>query len=197
MKLKLLALVALGVSSTGGPLSAITITNPLSLQTQYLVGIVNGQPGNSNINTEQAIAQHILDLSLGEVDGAYAANTLFNYAGTITSNGGQHGDPIVGDGIVSIPAGWGGALVKYDGNNAGYALFVFGGTASTIPEYPWDLWTTNHEQYRISHYTLFSGDGGITPNPTSVPEGAVGVAFLGLALAGLGVARRVMTRQVA
>jgi hypothetical protein len=194
MKLILITLLSLGVSSTG---LGVTISNPLSLQTQYLVGIVNGQPGNSNIATETLIAQHILDLALGQVDGAYAANTIFNYAGTITSNGGQHPDLIVGDGIVSIPAGWGGALVKYDGNNAGYALFVFGGTASTIPEYPWDLWTSNHEQYRISHYTLFSGQGDVTPTPFSVPEGGTGVALLGFVIAGLGVARRVLSRASA
>jgi hypothetical protein len=195
--LLLLSAFALASASVSERASAVTITNPLTLQTQFVAGTLTGQPGNSNIATETLIAQHILNLALGQVDGAYAANTVFNYSGTITANGGQHPDTILNDGIVSIPAGWGGALAKYDGDNGGYVLFLFGGQASTIPEYPWNFWTTNQSQYRISHYTLFNGQGDVTPNPTSVPEGGVGVALLGLALAGLAGARRLIHGRAA
>jgi hypothetical protein len=189
-------LVALGVSTTGGPSAfGVTISNPLSLSTQYVAGTLNGQPGDSNPITEEGYAQTILNLAQGGTSGVapntFQANTAFDYSGTITFNGGQSTVGINGDATIDIPAGWGGALAKYDGQNAGYVLFLFGGTASTIPEYPWNLWTTNHEQYQISHYTLFRGTGGLTPGTQSVPEGGAGVALLGLVLAGMGfVARR-------
>lgn len=175
-----------------GPVSGVVINNPLSLSTEFLVGIHNGQGANANLDTELALAQAILDLSLGEVDGNFEANTVFDYSGTITSNSGQLETGINGDATISVPAGWGGALVKYDGPNAGYVLYAFGGTASTIPEYPWNIWTTNEEQYQASHYVLLRGSGDLTPNPTTtVPEGGVGVALLGLCLAGMGLVRKI------
>ena len=112
--------------------NAIVIDNPLSLQKPFLVGILNGQPSNSNVATETVIAQKILNLSLGETDGDYQANTIFNFGGTITSNGGQHeeaGDFGDADDSVSIEAGWRWVLAKYDGQNAGYVLFALGNQA--------------------------------------------------------------------
>jgi hypothetical protein len=197
MKLNALLIAALSL----GTAQAVIISNPLSLQTQYLAGILNGQPEDSNATTEQGYAQTILDLSLGEKtgpagqEGVFEANTVFDYSGTITFNGGQSEVGIDGDGTIDIPAGWGGALAKYDGQNAGYVLFLFGGTASTIPEFPYTLWTTNQEQYQISHYTLFRGTGDVTPTPTGVvPEGGAGVALLGLVLGGMGLARKVLRK---
>ena len=190
MKNIIILAAIIGIASQA---SAVIISNPLSLSTQFLAGIRDGQvqgPGGSSIENELIIAQAILDLSLGEVDPPYSANTVFDYAGTITSNSLQLETGINGDATIDIPAGWGGALVKYDGPNAGYALFLFGGTASTIPEFPYNLWTTNEEQYQASHYVLLSGTGGLTPGPqTTVPEGGVGIALFGLALAGMGLAK--------
>lgn len=197
-----LCLLALAAST-----SAVTISNPLTLQTQYLAGILNGQPGDSNATTEQVYAQTILDLTLGQKtgpagqEGVFEANTLYDYAGTITFNGGQSTAGIDdANNTIDIPAGWGGALAKYDGQNAGYVLFLFGGTASTIPEFPYDLWTTQTDKWQISHYTLFRGTGAVTPTPfdvTPVPEGGAGVALFGLVLAGLGLARRMLRPQAA
>ena len=192
MKLKL-TLLALMLSL--GTVQGITITNPLSLQTEFLAGILNGQPGDSNPTTEQGYAQTILNLSLGQKtgpagqEGVFEANTVYNYSGTITFNGGQSTVGIDGDGTIDIPAGWGAGLVKYDGQNAGYVLFVFGGQAATIPEFPYNLWTTNPEQYQASHVTLFRGTGDVTPNPTIVPEGGVGIALFGLLTLGMGMTR--------
>jgi hypothetical protein len=192
MKLSLITLLAVLLASPAG---AIVISNPLSLQTQYLAGILNGQPGPTNATIEQGYAQTILDLGLGQTTGSppntFQANTLFDYSGTITFNGGQSTLGIDGDATVSIPAGWGGALVKYDGDNAGYVLFLFGGEASTIPEYPWNLWTDNTTKYQISHYTLFRGTGDVTITPTAVvPEGGVPMALFGLVLTGIGLMHR-------
>jgi len=192
----LAAVVALGASSA----QAVLIDNPLTLQTQYLAGILNGQPGDSNATTEEGYAQTILNLTLGQktgtagAEGVFEANTVFDYAGVITFNGGQStvGIEAGGDDFVSIPAGWGGALAKYDGDNGGYILFLFGGTASTIPEFPYDFWTENETQYQISHYTLFRGTGAVTPTPFDVdpvPEGGVGIALFSLVLAGMGLVK--------
>lgn len=193
MKSKLLVVAAFGLAFSTA--QAVTITSPMSLSQQFIVGIHDGQEANSNIATETLIAQAILNLSLGQDLGPYHANDVFDYSGTITSNGGQHNDVTVGDGVVSIPAGWGGALAKYDGPNGGYVLFVFGGTASTIPEFPYDFWTSETDKYRISHYTLFSGTGGITPTPTGVvPEGGAGVALLGSLLLGMAGVRKLISK---
>jgi hypothetical protein len=184
----LIALVSLGVSSTG---LGVTITNPLSLSTQFVAGIHNGQQGSSNVAAETAIAQAILDLGLGQTSGFNQSNTVFNYSGTITSTGGQISTGFDGVGGVAIPAGWGGALAKYDGPNAGYVLYVFGGQASVIPEFPWNFWTNQTDQYQISHYTLFSGSVDIEPRGV-VPEGGVGMALFGMVLAGMGLFRKVL-----
>jgi len=188
-------LVAFGVASTGGTLSAVTITNPLTLDTQYLVGILNGQPEESNPTIELGYAQDILDLFLGEktglpgFEGVYEANETFNYSGTITSTG-----PKVDNSGV-IAAGWDWALAKYDGQQGGYVLFALNGQASTIPTSPYELWTDKPGQYGISHYTLFDGGGGPPPPPPPpppVPEGGAGVMLFGLVLAGMGLARKVL-----
>ena len=70
---------------------------------------------------------------------------------------------------------------------AGYATGLFGkwhlgGEASTIPQYPYNLWTTNTAQYGISHYTLFNGH--------SVPDGGTTAMLLGLGLDILAVVNR-------
>lgn len=192
-----ISLAVICLMSAAAPLPAVIIDNPLSLQTQFLAGIHNGDAANSNPTTEAAIAQAILDLGAGQTVGPLQTNTLFDYNGTITLIGPQIDSGFDdADDSISIPAGWGGALAKYDGQNAGYALFVFGGTASTIPEYPWNLWTTNPEQYQISHYTLLRGSGNLTPTPQStVPEGGVSMALFGLALAGMGLLRARLARR--
>ena len=200
MKNKLIAVLTLALASSA---SAITFIPPLSLSDQFLAGILNGQPGNSSLATEKGYAQFILDLSLGDkkyqdgtpgatgVEGVFEANTAFNYAGTVTTDGLKSEDGIDGINGVDIAAGWGGALAKYDGPNGGYVLFLFGGAASNIPEYPVGFFDTDPGHNQISHYTLFNGTGGLTPTPqVTVPEGGSAIALLGLALAGIEGLRR-------
>jgi len=210
MKAILIALLSLGVSSTG---LGIVIDNPLSLQTPFLVGILNGQRSNSNLTTVLGYAQTILDLSLGQktgtagAAGVFEANTVFNFAGTITGNDGQDQEPGGGFGdandSVSIPAGWRWVLAKYDGQNAGYVLFALGNQASTIPESPWNLWTDGQPAYGISHYVLLDGpapppgDDPPDDDPPNVPEGGVGVGLFGLLLAGMGAMRARLARRKA
>jgi hypothetical protein len=198
MKSKLMLLAA-GTVAALSTASAVTITSPMTLNQQFIVGIHDGQEANSNVATETLIAQAILDLALGEDNGPYHANNIFDYSGVITSNGGQNEEPGGGfgdaDDTVSIPAGWGGALAKYDGPNGGYVLFLFGGEASTIPEFPYAFWTDELDKYQISHFTLFSGTGGLTPTPFGVPEGGPGIAMLGMVLLGLGGVKVLAARR--
>lgn len=190
MKSKLLVVAALGLAFAGAA-SAVTITSPMSLSQQFIVGIHNGQQGNSNPTTEAGIAQAILDLAQGQTSGFNQSNTAFDYSGTITLIGPQVSSGFDGVDGVAVPAGWGGAIAKYDGPNGGYVLFAFGGQASVIPEFPYNFWTTQTDKYQISHYTLLSGTGGLTPTPTgTVPDGGSMIALLGMALGGLELARR-------
>ena len=181
MKLKL-TLLALALSL--GTAQAVIITQPMTLATEYVVGIHNGQDDNSNVNTERAIAQAILNLALGGVSGDNEANTVYDYSGVIGATSGVQGP----EGEFDVPAGWSYALAKYDGKNGGYVLFALGGTATDLPQYPYNFWTTNHEQYAISHYTTFNVTG--TPDPQNIPEGGVGVALFGLLTLGMGAVRR-------
>jgi len=190
-------LLVAGMVATLTGAQAVLISNPLSLDTQFLVGILNGQPGDSNVATETVYAQTILDLAFGEKtgpagqEGVYEANTTFNYSGTITSNGGQVGG-------TSIEAGWDWALAKYDGQNGGYVLFALLGQASTIPQYPYGLWTDNTSQFAISHLTLFDGGGSPPPPPPPpppVPEGGPGILLLGALLLTLGGVKVLVSRR--
>ena len=197
MKSKLIILAA-GTVAALSTASAVTITSPMTLNQQFIVGIHDGQEADSSIPTETLIAQAILNLSLGEDNGPYHANNIYDYSGIITSNGGQltTGIEVGGDDVVNIAAGWGGALAKYDGPNGGYVLFLFNGEASTIPEFPYDFWTSELDKYQISHYTLFSGSGNLTPGQQSVvPEGGPGVAMLGGLLLALGGAHKLAARR--
>jgi len=201
------ALILTGILALASSASAITFAPPLTLSDPFLAGILNGQPGNSNLTTEKAYAQFILDLSIGEKEyqdgtpgltgdpNVFEANELFEYNGTVTTDGEKRTAGIDGINGVAVEAGWGGALAKYDGPNGGYVLFLFGGTASNIPEYPIGFFDTGPGQNQISHYTLFNGTGGLTPDPQGVvPEGGAGVALFGLLLAGMGFVRARLRR---
>jgi hypothetical protein len=158
-------------------LHAIDFTNPLSLSQEGVVGTKDGVAGDTGPE-EAAVAQAILNLTQGQVLGDYKANTAFDYSGVIDGSSAFKD----ADGIGGISAGWDYVLAKYDGQNAGYVLFYLGGEASTIPEFPYDLWTTNTTQYQISHYTLFNGH--------NVPDGGTTAVLLGLGLVILAVANR-------
>ena len=181
----LVAILALfGVSSTG---LGVIITQPLTLQTQFVVGTHDGNLANASIPVEAAGAQAILDLALGQVSGPDKANTVFDYSGTILGATGVKDE----SGGGAIPAGWGYAMAKYDGPNAGYVLYALGGTATTIPVFPYNFWTTNQEQYALSHYTVFNpSTPPPPPPPPGVPEGGTGMALLGAVMAGMGLVRK-------
>ena len=176
----LLITAALAVSA-----SAITISSPLSYSTPGLVGTYDGKLDNSSPASEITAGQAILDaIGLGTTTGPVHTDNLFDYSGTLSITGAFQG----GTGATSIPAGWDYALAKYDGQNAGYALFYLGGTASTIPLDPANLWTTNPTQYDLSHWTVFNGSNEINPTDgggNGVPDHGSTLTMLGMAFMGI------------
>lgn len=157
----------------------ITKLSALSLSDSNVVGIVNGQPGNSNVSTERGYAQHLLDMGAGLMDGYYHTGiNEFDGAPTNVLVGGLQTDTSV--------SGYDWGLAKYDGDNGGYVLFWLGGAlASTIvPQYPADIWTTNPTQYAISHLTVFN------PSTTNVPDSGATVILMALGLLALGLGAR-------
>jgi hypothetical protein len=183
--IKAMALVAaLAFANTA---SALIISNPLSYNTPGLVGTYDGKLGNSSIPEEIVAGQAILDATgLGTVDGPIHLSNLQDYSGVLDITGAFQGNA----GDTSIPVGWDYVLAKYDGQNAGYALFFFGGVGGSIPLNPFDIWTDNQGQYALSHFTVFNSS--LTPNPTGVPDGGGTVALLGSAMLALGTFRRYM-----
>ena len=168
---------------------AITITSPLSYNTVGLVGTYDGKLGNSSVPQEIIAGQAILDaIGLGTIAGPVHTDNIFDYSGTLSITGAFQG----GAGATSIPAGWYYALAKYAGQNAGYALFYLGGTASTIPAAPYNIWTTGTDQYALSHWTVFNGSNEINPTDggNGVPDNGSTLTLLGMAMTGLGLVRR-------
>lgn len=167
--LRLLAtLIAMGLATT---VRAITITDP------GVVGIVylNGNNIPSDPVTEAGLLNTLLGLPANTTVGAPAPlppTITFqtgptDYSGTVS--GGQQ------MGGTSVPAGWSYVLAKYDGPNGGYVAWALGGLAFTVPQFPAPTFTTNPNQYALSHFTVF--------NPTTtVPEGGSTLALLALSL---------------
>jgi hypothetical protein len=205
-KFGLLAALVLVLSATQ-PRASLILDNPCDLTTAGVVGIKTGLAGEGANETNRKIwAQQILDLALAGTlnplsppdnghSWEYEANTVYDYAGTLTT-----GDPtqtsftISGDQVV-IPAGYAYVLIKYDGPNAGYVLFKTGGGASLLPQYPWNIWgNTNNAGLAISGWT---GYYALTPNPGTeeVPEPASVAVWALLSLCCGGFASKMRRRQ--
>jgi hypothetical protein len=176
---------------------AVVITTPLNYVTNAttFVGSVNFVEGDNGPVPEAGFAQHLLDManntteSFGTPSHSYRTHDVFDPSGTILGLGTK-----TEDGTFNVEAGWEYALAKYDGTSAGYLLFYLGGTATTLPQFPADIWTngTNPASLSLSHYTVFNTTGS---GQTGVPEGGSTIAFLGSALVILGGVSRLGSRS--
>src|SRR5690606_10228514 len=134
---------------------------------------------NANPETVTALANQILAMSAGAsatIGGVYyQTHNTDDYSGVLsvadavrinTSNGSN------------IAAGYDYVMGKYDGQNAGWVLFYIGGEASSIPSFPYNLWTTNSHKYQLSNLTLWRSS---TTTKVSEPGTLVllGAALLG------------------
>ena len=188
------------ISMFGSNASALTLASP------GVVGAVHGQPGSSDVASETIIGQFILDMLMNTTDsngpaagggggvGGCNISTAVNcyatsateYSGTLTAANNSTGTPQGAEHDFTVDAGFEYALAKYDGPNGGYVLFFLGGAATALPDPSSPLWGTGG-QYQISHFTTF--------NATSVPDGGLTAALLGLSMFGLGVAKRRIGRK--
>jgi hypothetical protein len=148
----------------------------LSLNSPGVVGVWDSHD-NSSVATEIVAAQTLLTMAanVGTFGTDIFVTSSWDASGTLT--GGLQTDTSI--------SGYDWGFAKYDGKNAGYVLFWLGGAnASTIiPQYPANLWTTNPEQYAISHLTVFN-------QSSSVPDGGMTAVLLGLGLVAVSFAAR-------
>ena len=183
--------VAIGLALTAAPASALTINDA------GVVGTVEAGTQNSSPSNETEWANYLLSLGAtttttadGNVplDGqneTYKTSST-DYNGTLST--GTQSAPVGTNDPIPNVAGSQYALVKYDGQNAGYVLYNvadFDGGSGNLPEFSYSLWG-KAEQYRVSHVTTFGG------KTTTVPDGGATLILLGAALSGLGAARRFM-----
>jgi hypothetical protein len=181
--------VAIALALSAAPAYALTIddTGVVGSIDQAVVSNQAANPTN-----ETAWANYLIDLGLNAdttVDAPgddsddperYETNANIDYSsGTDFALGTQHSGTDV--------TGYTYVLAKYDGQNAGYVLFYVPDYGNTIPQTSDSIWTNKEGKgYDISHFTSFGS------KTTTVPDGGATLSLLGLALGGLGAARRFM-----
>jgi hypothetical protein len=154
---------------------------PLTINSEGVVGTIDGISGETSPATEAIWLQHLLDMPNDAVDLEFG--TTFRtrtedpqYSGTIDAANFWKDD----DGGLSVPAGWEWVMAKYDGQNAGYVVWYLGGAAVDLPLTSWSIWANaSGEGYNLSHFTVFNSIG--------VPDGGATVLLLGASLAALGL----------
>ena len=184
----------LGITAANAAGTWVSGTSPISLNTQGIVGTVDGSSGDNPGSDELYFAQELLNLPANTVNFSYTdASSLVahNYNTSSTEYGGTivPGSSVQGANT-SVAAGYDFAIAKYDGQNGGYILFYLGGEAATLPEYSYTLWSKNDPgQYQISGYTAFdvsgfnNNTGGSVPEPSTILAGALLLLPLGMSTA--------------
>ena len=123
-------------------------------------------------NTEAQIA----DLVNGWLGTSYVAEDIAK-----TNSPPEVGAP---DGQFYVGSGFDFVIVKYDGPNAGSALFWLGGSDAWIPYDSAPLWGTG-DKYAVSHFAVVDGQHH------DVPDAGTSVILIGLGLLGIAGFRRI------
>lgn len=174
------SVVALGLCTSA---QAISLTDPGVVGT-----VTDGAP--SSIADEVIYANTLLGLAANvttTIDGELYKTSSTDYVGSVSATGAVKKNT-TDAGFSLTVSGFEYVLAKYDGLNGGSVLFYLGGGSMTLPGTSEPLWVnTAGNGYGISHWTGF---GPSTPPPPSVPDAGSTLAMIGLAMTGLGVARR-------
>jgi hypothetical protein len=164
--LALAAFAAIGLTAKAVPLNFGT---DLEASDTYLgTSYVSGNLGN----TESEIA----DLVNGWLGTTYVAADIAK-----TDNPSETGAP---DGQFYVGSGFDFVIVKYDGKNAGSALFWLGGSDAWIPFDSAPLWGTG-DKYAVSHFAVVDGQ------QHEVPDAGTSIILIGLGLLGIAGFRRI------
>jgi hypothetical protein len=192
-RIAVVAAVVVFVLSLGANVFALTINDP------GVVGSVYTGTQSSSVTNETVWANYLLSLGANttvttdtpgdkppsNTDTETYVTGSTDYNGTVS--GGVQG--AAGD--YTVDGNYQYALVKYDGQNAGYVLFDLSVSGNTLPEYSYSIWWngTDTSSYQISHYTAFNP---CTENcdEGDVPDGGSTVALLGSALFAFGLLGR-------
>lgn len=161
----LLGLLALVMAPS---LRAITINDA------NLVGIItlNGNSVPSDPVSEAGYLNTLLAMAANQTVGV--APAIVYQTGPTDYNGTVSGGVQDTTGGTAVPAGYAFVLAKYDGPNAGYVAYATNGGAFNLPQYPSPTFTSNPNQYALSHWTGFPGG--------SVPDGGQTLVLLACAL---------------
>jgi len=165
-----------------------TNAHALLISDAGVVGAADGLAGDNPGNDADDIAQAILNLTGSLATGSCAVPPRTCWTGTVdysdtivTVPNGKTDVPNDGSDPIAIPGGYKYAIVKYDGQQAGWVLFDLTVYGYNLPANSNTIWgAAGTDQYRISSFTVF--------NP--VPDGGSSAALLGAALLGLNVLRR-------
>jgi hypothetical protein len=156
---------------------AITITSPLTLDSEGVLGTVRpGVPFGSTVVDDYT--NYLLDLNLNttttfEGQTYIRDDTVDPGSGTVSST-----DYITGTGTF-VESGWEYVAAKYDGPNGGIVVFYVGGESLTLTQTSYDLWTNKKGQgYELSGWVAFN----TWLPPTTIPDGGSTLTLLGSAV---------------
>jgi hypothetical protein len=167
------------------PAHAITLDDP------GVVGAFKGALDNADPTNESALANALLDLTDGQTSPDGCDISTLQGCMEASDPGAVGGDTYTGDltlngldGNTATGATY--AIGKYDGQNGGYVLFYLplSGAPDAVSNPLWG--TAGTDQYALSHVRYF------TSGTVTTPDGGMTLSLLGLALAGIGAARRRM-----
>ena len=196
-----LVLLALAVSQVANASPIYLSVGAGGSAGDYIVGEVfttNDIQGGLLVRDEVAI-DYLVGMSLGQRSGTapeyYRSTTDFGTLPGAVQTGaiGTNPEGFTIDGswiVVTLSQPYAYLMGSYDGPNGGSELWYIGNIAAGTPIYiplnaypsgtPQNLATGDH--YQATSWTAY--------NPTSVPDGGATVTLLGLAMVGLGFARR-------
>ena len=186
-----MAVFAAVMAAVSASAASVPVTS-MSLDSDFVVGYVDGKLDNANPRSEMAAAQRLLDLAKGltstdtktttqrrgevkiETLATYYANTAIEYSGLFA-------EPVAGSSRAVAPVGCEYVIAKYA--EKGYVLYKLDGLEpTTLPEFSSFFSET---KYGISGYTAIAKTpimASPVPEPSTYVAGALMLVPLGVGL---------------